>query len=327
MDIAQAATAGAASNPASVAASMRSTPAQAPARYRVSVDADADFSMRRMCRIRHNYHEHPLMQFDRLAELARSLMTTSQCRFIVPGSTDASKFDHRSQPADGSSVDETFRRMHEPGSWVALYDVQTDPVYGQFLRDVMESAGRVVQDQQKVFDVRGFIFISAPPSVTPFHIDRENNFWLQIRGRKTLSVWDHRDRKTVAACDVERFISDRSLEHVRLSDEARSRACNFDCGPGDGVYFPSTSPHMTHTDTSWVTNGDGVVISIGVVFYTNITRRHAYVHAANGVLRRLGMDPPTAGSNEWLDRVMFPLGRVAVWLRRRLRRYAPPPGF
>ena len=31
---------------------------------------------------------------------------------------------------------------------------------------------------------QGFIFISSPGSVTPFHIDPENNFLLQIRGSK-----------------------------------------------------------------------------------------------------------------------------------------------
>lgn len=301
--------------------------AAAPEPYWVTVDADADFSMRRLCPIRHNYHQHPLMQLDRLEQLARSLMTTEQCRFIVPGSTDASKFDHKSKPADGRSVEEVFRRMHEPGSWVALYNVQTDPIYSRFLREALESAGRVVQDQETPYDVRGFIFISAPPSVTPFHIDRENNFWLQIRGRKTLSVWDHRDRQTVAACDVENFISSGSLKNVRLTDEARGRAFNFDCGPGDGVYFPSTSPHMTHTETSWVTPDDGVVISIGVVFYSNVTRRNAYVHAFNHVLRRFGMDPRVPGSSEWVDRVKYPFGRVVVALRRLLRGYKPPPGF
>ena len=297
----------------------------APDSYRVT--ADTDFSMRRRCRIRHNYHRHPLMQLDRLEQLARSLMATEQCRFIVPGSTDASTFDHKSAPADGRSVEDVFRRMHEPGSWVALYNVQTDPAYERFLRDVLASAERVVQDHETAYDVRGFIFISAPPSVTPFHIDRENNFWLQIRGRKTLSVWDHRDRDTVAARDVENFINYRSLENVRLTDEARSRAGTFECGPGDGVYFPSTSPHMTHTETSWVTPADGVVISIGVVFYSNVTRRNAYVHAFNSVLRRFGLNPLLAGTSDWVDRVTYPFGRVVVALRRWLHGYTPPPGF
>lgn len=297
---------------------------RAPEPFRVLVDDD--FSTRRCAPIRHNYHRHPLMQLDRLEQLARSLLATRQCRFIVPGSTDASVFDHKSEPADGRSLEDVFRRIHEPGSWVALYNVQTDPEYARFVRDVLHSAGDIVRGQ-RVFDVRGFVFISAPPSVTPFHIDREHNFWLQIRGRKTLSVWDHHDRETVAAADVEDFIGSGTLRNVRLTEAARGRARHFDCGPGDGVYFPSTSPHLTNTNTSWVTPDDGVVISIGVVFYSRFTRRTAYAHAFNGVLRRFGMPPRLAGNSDWVDRIKFPFGRVVVALRRRFRGYVPPPGF
>lgn len=301
------------------------TPVAAPeSDYRVMVDAD--FSTQRLGRLRHDYHLHPLMQLDRLEQLAHSLMSTGQCRFIVPGSTDASVFEHKSQPADGRSLGDVFRRLHEPGSWVALYNVQTDPEYGCFVRQVVRSVGPALSEDA-VLDVRGFIFISAPPSVTPFHIDREHNLWLQIRGRKTLSVWDHRDRETVAAGDVEQFISSGTLKNVRLTDGARARAQHFDCGPGDGVYFPSTSPHLTNTNTSWVTPGDGVVVSIGVVFFTASTRRTAYAHAFNHVLRRLGLRPRLAGNRDWVDRLKRPLGRIVVALRRRFRGYRPPAGF
>jgi hypothetical protein len=297
----------------------------AAARYAITA-LEPNFSPRRICRLRHNYHEHPLLQLDRLEQLAHALQPTDQCRFLAPGTTDASRFVHKRKTADGRSLDEVFRQLHEPGSWIALYNVQTDPTYGPFLRDAVANVRGFSAGETPV-DVRGFIFISAPPSVTPFHIDRENNFWLQIRGRKTLSVWDRMDRETVAARDVDSFIQYGDLSGVRLTDEARSRAINFDCGPGDGVSFPSTSPHMSHTEPSWVTPRDFVVISIGVVFYSAVTRRNAYVHAANGALRRLGLDPDVAGVSEWADRAKYPLGRVAVAVRRRLMGYKPPPGF
>lgn len=303
-------------------------PAPAPAHtpFHVSVEAGNGFSMQRMCRLRHDYDRHPLMQLDRLEALAQALMPLRQCRFIKPGTTDASEFDHANRPPDGRDLADVFRRLHEPGSWIALYNVQHDPLYRDFLWDVLRSAGLDGHDGEKAYDARGFVFISAPPSVTPFHIDRENNLWLQIRGRKTLSVWDHRDRGTVAARDVESFINTGSLRNVRLTDAARPRATAFDCGPGDGVYFPSTSPHMTHTETSWVTPDDAVSISIGVVFYTNRTRRTARAHACNSVLRRLGLDPALAGSSAWLDGLKQPFGRAVIgW--RKLRGSPPPPGF
>jgi len=186
----------------------------------------------------------------------------------------------------GRPLDEVFRRIEEPGSWVALYNVETHPAYKTFLAEVTESFRPLVEHEQTgICNVGGFIFISAPPSVTPFHIDRENNFWLQIRGRKTLNVWDHTDRHVVAAADVDQFIVYGGLENVRLEDGFVERSHQFDVGPGDGVYFPCTSPHMTRTDPSWTRRGDGVSVSIGVVFYTDQTRVAAITRAFSTTLR------------------------------------------
>jgi hypothetical protein len=311
-----------------IKSNLNRSPARAanPAEFRIDVDDPANFSTRKLCRIRHNYHQHPLMQLSRLEELAKSLMATKQCRFIKPGITAASSFDHGDSSHDGRTIGEVFRRIEEKDSWVALYNIQTDPVYCQFLKDVMKSAGHLVDHQEKVFDVRGFVFISAPPSVTPFHIDRENNFWMNIRGRKTISLWDREDRKTVAAPLVEDFIVYRSLDEVKLRDDMQARRQDFDCGPGDGVYFPSTTPHMTRSDTSWARPGDGVAVSIGIDFYTDVTRRNAHVHLVNRVLRRLGLNPRAPHESEWIDRVKFAIGKPILALQKR-RGYNPPPGF
>ena len=48
----------------------------------------------------------------------------------------------------------------------------------------------------------------------------------------------------------------------------------FECGPGDGAYFPSTTPHMTESRPEW-NQGDSLSISVGMVFYSNVTRRDA----------------------------------------------------
>ena len=133
----------------------------------------ARFSSFHVTPLRHNFHDHPLMQLPRLAVLAKELAKTEQCRFIVPGISQASAFDHKPKSADGRDVDEVFRRLEEPGSWIALYHIETDPVYAGFLQEVVDSARQMVEAQQPdIFKVAGFMFLSAPPSVTPFHIDR-----------------------------------------------------------------------------------------------------------------------------------------------------------
>lgn len=286
------------------------------------------FDCQRVQSLRHDFHEHPLMQMPALARLAKDLYRTGQCRFITPGSTQASPFHHEGADPQGRDIDEVFRRIEEPGSWVALYNVETHPVYKDFLAQVIGCVAPLVEPAQPgIFAVGGFIFISAPPSVTPFHIDRENNFWLQIRGRKVMNVWDPTDRHVMAAADVDRFILYGALEGAQLQHDFRARSHEFDVGPGDGVYFPSTSPHMTRSDPEWTRPGDGVSVSIGVVFYTSVTRRRAYVHAWNLVLRRLGLQPSEPGRNELIDRLKYPLGRAFVLGKQKLRGFAPRTGF
>ncbi|MGA8009916.1 MAG: cupin [Thiomonas sp.] len=295
--------------------------------YHVGAVDAAHFSSLRMGALRHDFDRHPLMQLPRLAQLAHDLMPSKQCRFIRPGTTQTSAFTHSSATPDGRDIDAVFAHIEEPGSWVALYDVQTDPQYAAFLDEVVASAHNLIsREQPGLFRVAGFIFISAPPSVTPFHIDRENNLWLQIRGRKQMTVFDHRDRDVVAAREVENFIVDGSLGKVQLDEGLRPRGVDFDVATGDGVYFPATSPHMTRTTTDWVRPGDGVSISIGVVFYTAVTRHHARVHQCNRVLRNLGLDPVVPGLSPWRDAVIAPLGYAIAAARARWRGYSPPPG-
>ncbi len=300
-------------------------PVQQPA-HLLAVDP-GQFSTHCVSPIRHDFDRHPLMQLPRLARLAHDLMPSRQCRFIRPGSTQTSEFFHTPKTPDGQDIDTVFARIEEPGSWVALYNVQTDPHYAGFLDDVMASARPLIEPSQPgLFRLAGFIFISAPPSVTPFHIDRENNFWLQIRGRKTMTVFDHRDRAVVSAREVEEFIVHGSLAKVRLDPALREHGREFDVGPGDGVYFPATSPHMTRTTTEWVRPGDGVSISIGVVFYTAVTRHLARVHQCNRVLRELGLQPSFPGTSAWRDALKAPIGRAIAASRVRWRSHVAPPG-
>lgn len=301
-------------------------PAAASGHQIQAVDA-AHFSSLRMGALRHDFDRHPLMQLPRLAQLARDLMPTKQCRFIQPDTTQTSAFTHSATTPAGRDIDAVFERIEEPGSWVALYDVQTDPQYAAFLDEVIASAHHLIRHEQPgLFRVAGFIFISAPPSVTPFHIDRENNLWLQIRGRKIMTVFDHHDRDVVAAREVENFIVHGTLDKVQLDPALRNRGVDFEVSAGDGVYFPATSPHMTRTTTDWVRPGESVSISIGVVFYTAVTRHHARVHQCNRVLRNLGLSPILPGISPWRDAAKAPVGRAIAAARARLRGYSAPPG-
>ncbi|GAC1358647.1 MAG: hypothetical protein NVSMB34_13540 [Variovorax sp.] len=284
----------------------------AEASPRVWAEEPGGFSTFRIGKLRHDFHRHPLLQLGQLELLAQELFPLHQCRFVRPGITQASGFAHADRHPRGLDIEEVFQRIEEPGSWVALYNVESIPRYRALLGEILDTVRSLVEREQPgIFMETGFIFISAPPSVTPFHIDRENNFWLQLRGRKTMNVWPPTDRTVVSAVAVEEFIVGHSLKNVRLREEFLPRSREFDVGPGDGVYFPSTSPHMTRSERHWVAPGDGVSISFGVNFYTRSTRHMARVHQFNRVLRKVfGMTPAYPGQSPAADAFKAPLGRV-----------------
>jgi hypothetical protein len=285
------------------------------------------FSTHRITPLAHRFHEHPLMHIQQLAALAHELAPLKSCRFVLPEIREDSAFFHQAAHPEGRQIDDVFERIEEPGSWLALYNIEQIPRYRAFLDEVMNAVRPWIERTQAgVFNVGGFMFISAPPSVTPFHIDRENNFWLQIKGRKTISVWNHTDRSVVAQRDVENFIVHRDLGKVRLPEAARARAVEFHAQAGEGIYFPATSPHMTRTTNEWVKAGDGVSISLGVVFYTSLTRHHARVHQCNRMLRQLGLQPLAPGVSAWRDALKAPLGRTLCAYRVRFKGHDAPPG-
>ena len=303
-----------------------SPPSRHPDGFRVEPADPASFTLDRFGALRHDFDKHPLLQRAQLAEFAKRLMPTRQCRFALPGMTQTSAFNHTPKLPKGTTIEDVFARLDEPGSWLALYNVQTDPAYAGLLGEVITSVQPLLaRDGHQVLLMTGFIFISSPPAYTPFHIDRENNFWLQVSGRKIMTVFDRLDREIVPARLVEEFIVHGSLEQVRLQEELRERGHCFEVGPGDGVYFPSTTPHMTETPMVVSGGHPGVSISIGVNFYTNVTRRHARVHQLNRVLRRWGTEPKAPGLQPLRDRIKAPFGHAVGAIRSRWFDYASPP--
>ncbi len=305
---------------------------------RLWVEDPGGFTTHRVGQFHHTYHLHPLFQLAEFEALAHELMPKKQVRFVRPGITQSSAFAHDSQHPDGRGIEEVFRRIQEPGSWVALYNIETVPRYKALLEDVLDQVRAVIdREQPGMFMVTGFVFISAPPSVTPFHIDRENNFWLMLRGRKVMNVWDRTDRVVVPADAVEDFIVDHQARKIRLKDGFVGRSHEFETRPGDGIYFPSTSPHMTRADVDPTGTEDPIAISVGVNFYTSVTRDRARVHQLNRVLRKCGITPADPGEAAGANRLKAPIGRaigvtrnsihqLAAPLLRGRKAHPPPPG-
>lgn len=140
----------------------------------------------------------------------------------------------------------------------------------------------------------GFIFISSQRMITPFHVDSEHNFILQMQGDKTLYVWDPGDRGVVSELARDRFHHTRDRELFRWREEFRERAHVFHQEPGVGAYMPATSPHMVEA-------GDDLSMTMSFTYHTDATRRDARLHRLHDMARSMGMRPPAVGAYPLLD--------------------------
>lgn len=237
-------------------------------------------------RIEHDLEDHPLLSLDRLRGLAATLPEADM--EWNHGDLDV-VHDPNVSRANGLSPVETIERIGDCGSWIVLKRIERDPAYAELLAAcVGELTERLAAIGQHPFRLRGFVFVTSPGSVTPLHVDPELNFLLQVRGSKTMTLYDRSDRGLVPARDLERFAAGG---HRNLSfDVAKSAgSVEFELEPGQGLHVPLHAPHF-------VRNGDSVSVSFSMTFQTEVSDRERAVLMVNDRMRRVGLSPRDLGA-------------------------------
>jgi hypothetical protein len=236
--------------------------------------------------------EHPAFDLSRIIALAKRLRPSlveysggNQAVGVRPGET----------PRTGLGIEETLQRIQERCSWMVLKRVEEDPEYSELLQACLapiELAAR--HHVGESFDAHAFIFISSPDAVTPLHIDHEHNVLCQIRGSKTVHMWDPDDRSVVSEKDLETFHS--AFVHRNLPYDERFGATErvLPLREGQGLHFPVTAPH-------WVKNGSEVSVSFSLTFRSEWAAARERLHRMNARLRRLGFEPTPVGHNVFVD--------------------------
>jgi len=262
---------------------------------RIEIDP-LTFDPWRIQALTHRLADHPLLQIDALVDLGKRQEERKLVRTHSDTATAGTSFGDapKLHPNPRGAAD-TLARIAEARAWMSLLNIQADPTYRAFVDEILDEIRPYVERRDPGMCYRaGWIFVTSPNAVTPFHIDHEHNFILQIRGSKRLHAWDPLDRSIVSERGQELFHDDRSREKVAWSEEFLPKARVFDLTPGMGGYMPSTTPHM-------VKNGPDVSITISFTYYTDATRRRALLYRGNARLRRLGLKPRPIGQSARLD--------------------------
>jgi len=263
--------------------------------------------------IRHHLAEHPLFSLRCLIELANRL---PEEKIKYNGADISVATGLYEGPRTGLSVWETIQQIEECRSWMVIKNVELDPEYRQLLDRCLDEIRLFSEPiDPGMFQREGFIFISSPGSVTPFHMDPEYNFLLQIRGEKQISIWDSRDRSVLSEITLERYFSDIEKQ-IAFKEEYQQKASIFELTPGAGLHFPVVAPH-------WVRNGDEVSVSLSITFRTPASERQRIVYCANAGLRGKGLNPTPPGASAFRDLAKYYGFRARSGIKRLLGGHSP----
>lgn len=267
----------------------------------IDPESFSDGFSRRAMKVRHALANHPLLALDALGRLADALPLASIERAraanipnVVPGGA---------QPIEGPPSD-TVRGIEHNGCWMVLWYIDRVPEYRALLDACLDAAAPLLSNREGGMCRReAFLFLSAPRSVTPVHIDPEHNFLLQIRGTKEFTAVEWGDGE--AERELHRFFDGG---HRNLTAMPTGHANTFRIAPGEGVYNPPFVPH-------WVQNGQAVSVSLSITFRTRLSQRFEHVHTFNAKLRRLHVSSKPPGNSETADRAKA--AAVVTWTRVR----------
>jgi hypothetical protein len=276
-----------------------------------SIIFSTPFAPTQIIPLRHDLHRHPLLQLPKLVELGHRLAQRGSVRSHNDQASEGTSFNHAPElHPPGQSVEESLRQLESAHCWMSLQNVQQDPEYRRLVDEVLDYVKPVVDAQDPGMCFRGgWIFVTSPGAVTPFHMDTENSLFFHIRGEKRFNAWDPSDREILPEEALELFHGESKRDRLVWSDAFLSRAHRFDFQPGEGAFLPVTAPHM-------VRNGDTVSISMSCTYYSDRTRRLRRIYRANHKLRTLGLTPRPVGQMPLVDAAKS----AAVWLVQNGRR-------
>jgi hypothetical protein len=295
-----------------------------PSSLRSAIDWSSitTFRPRRITRFRHRLAEEPLLDMAHLRSLAKRMEPKGHVKFkAAKAGTARDPFLTNNSHVDGHSIDQVFDRIAEPASWLALYEINQDAAYADLCsRLLAEIDSRVGVEDPGMYGPDLAIFLSSPPAFTPYHIDQHPVFFFQLRGKKRLNLWDSHDPEVLPPELAEQFLCWKTEGIIKYRDAIQPKVIEIELSPGEGVYWPATTPHLTHTEGHWVTPDDGFSLSFNISYYTNSTRRRLCVSALNQLLRMHSpVNPRPYGRSPVADILKYPLGRAFLGVRRLLK--------
>lgn len=234
--------------------------------------------------LHHSLGEHPLLELDALANLAEQLPETS----VEYNRGDLPIGVNGKPGATWLSIAETIREVAKANSWAVLKNVEQAPAYKHLLTDLLDELRVEIEAKTgAMLTPQGFIFISSPNAVTPYHFDPEHNILLQVRGSKVMTQFPAGDVR-YAADSVHESYHTGGPRELTWDDQLMDDATEYPLGPGDAVYVPVMAPHF-------VRNGPEPSVSLSITWRSDWSYGESEARAFNAILRKAGFSPKAPG--------------------------------
>ncbi len=256
----------------------------------------------------HGLAAHPLLQLPAIVALARRMRpeTVEHNAGDLPVGIAPEDV-----PGNGLDIHATLEGIESNGSWMVLKFIERDAAYAELLDEALapiEDAIRAATGP--MLKREGFLFVSSPGSMTPFHMDPEHNILAQVRGTKTFTVWPAGDWRFAPPEEHERC-HEGGHRNLPWDDSFAPHGTAVPLAPGEAIYVPVKAPHF-------VRNGPEVSVSLSVTWRSGWSYREQYAHGLNAALRRAGLRPAPPRRHPADNHLKSLAWRVAQRARRPL---------
>jgi hypothetical protein len=250
----------------------------------------------------HGLRDHKLLAMEALAALGERLPSSS----IEYNKGDLPiGIDPALVPANGLSIGDTIRMVDRCQSWAVLKNIEQDAEYEALLLSLLGELKPLIEAKTgAMLKPQGFIFVSSPNAVTPYHFDPEHNILLQLRGTKVMTQFPAGDA-FYAPDETHEGYHTGGHRNLVWRDELAAGGSEWPLNPGEGLFVPVMAPHF-------VRNGPEPSVSLSITWRSDWSFAEADARAFNSILRRAGLRPKAPGR--------FPIqnrGKAIAWRAMR----------
>lgn len=234
--------------------------------------------------LRHNLRKHALLTLDALAELAEQLPASAieYNRGDLPIGVDGKP------GATGLSIGETIREIARANSWAVLKNIEQVAEYRALLLGLLAEIKPEIEARTgAMLRPQGFIFISSPNAVTPYHFDPEHNILLQLKGSKVMTQFPAGD-PAYAPDEVHETYHSGGARELTWNEGLAAGGMEFPLAPGDALFVPVMAPHFVRV-------GPESSISLSITWRSDWSFAEADARGFNRLLRRAGITPAAPG--------------------------------